>query len=84
MKIQINGNSLDIDQVVDVARNGARVEIAPDAVEKIEASAALIRKLVERDIAIYGVTTGIGEFARIRVSPRSMAIRLGARTSPWM
>jgi len=67
LKIQINGNNLTIDQVADVARHGARVEIAPDAIERINSCAALVQKLVDEGAAIYGVTTGIGEFARIRV-----------------
>jgi histidine ammonia-lyase len=69
MKIQINGNNLTIDNVTQIARHKAKVSLAPEAIDKINASAALIQRLVDKDIAIYGVTTGIGEFARIRVSP---------------
>lgn len=67
--MQINGQNLNIDSVVLVARNGEKVTLAPEAIEKIKASNAVLMKLVEKGIAIYGVTTGIGEFARIRVSP---------------
>ncbi|NQU06837.1 MAG: histidine ammonia-lyase [Calditrichaeota bacterium] len=69
MSIQINGNNLTIDNIAQIARLNDEVSLAPEAIEKINASAALIQKLVDQDIAIYGVTTGIGEFARIRVSP---------------
>jgi len=69
LKIQINGNNLNIDKVAQVARYGAEVELAPEAIERINASAALIQKLVDKGTAIYGVTTGIGELARLRVSP---------------
>lgn len=69
MTIQINGNNLTIDQVIKVTRDGAEVGMTPDAIERINASAALLQRLVKKDIAIYGVTTGIGEFSRIRVSP---------------
>lgn len=68
MKIQLDGNSLKIDDVAAVAYDNVKVTISPDAVERIHASRKLILKLVDKDIAIYGVTTGIGEFARIRVS----------------
>ena len=69
MTIKINGNNLTIDKVVKVARENATVELSAEAVEQINASAALIKKLVEEGVAIYGVTTGIGEFSRIRVTP---------------
>lgn len=69
MTIKINGNNLTIDQVAQVARDSAEVELTPEAIERVDASAALIRKLVDEGIAIYGVTTGIGEFSRIRISP---------------
>lgn len=68
MTIQINGSNLNIDLVTEVARHGVKAELSVDAKEQIEASAALLKRLIEKDIAIYGVTTGIGEFARIRVS----------------
>ncbi len=68
MSIQIDGSNLTIDQVVAVARGGEKVEFAPEARRRIESSAELVGKLVDRNIAIYGVTTGIGEFARIRIS----------------
>ncbi len=69
MNIEIKGSSLTIDDLVNVAMNGATVSIAPEAVDRIHACAALVLKLVNDGAAIYGVTTGIGEFARIRVSP---------------
>ncbi|MFH0766025.1 MAG: histidine ammonia-lyase [Calditrichota bacterium] len=69
MSITINGDNLDLDKVAAIARNGEKVEFAAEARQRIDASAALLQKLVKQGVAIYGVTTGIGEFARIRISP---------------
>ncbi|MDP8238087.1 MAG: histidine ammonia-lyase [Candidatus Hatepunaea meridiana] len=69
MTLQIDGYNLTIDQVAEVARDHIEVELSPEAIEKINASATFIKKLVDKGTAIYGVTTGIGEFARIKISP---------------
>jgi len=73
MTLQIEGRGLTIEQLAQVARGGTMAEFTPLARNQIEASAALLQKLVAKDVAIYGVTTGIGEFARIRVSPEQGA-----------
>jgi len=72
-QVVLDGNSLSIEQVCAVARHGARVSIAPEAREKAQRSRDMIERSVAEGVAIYGVTTGIGEFARIRISPEQSA-----------
>ncbi|MBD3234886.1 MAG: histidine ammonia-lyase [candidate division Zixibacteria bacterium] len=67
--IQLDGEHLTIEQLRDIARNNDNVELSPKGIENIETCRAIIDGLVESGLAIYGVTTGIGEFARIRISP---------------
>jgi histidine ammonia-lyase len=71
--IQLDGESLTIEQVRDAARNNEKVEFSPKGIENIERCRAIITEMVESGKPIYGVTTGIGEFARIRVSPEQSA-----------
>lgn len=71
--IQLDGESLTIEQVRDAARNNEKVEFSSKGIENIERCRAIITEMVESGKAIYGVTTGIGEFARIRVSPEQSA-----------
>jgi histidine ammonia-lyase len=68
MEIKIDGESLSIEQVVRVARQGAKVAISEQGKQKIERCYQLVNTLVNSGEPIYGVTTGIGEFARIRIS----------------
>ncbi len=67
MAISIDGTGLTIEKVEDVARGGAKVKLSDRAVEAVNKSRRVIEDLVASGAAIYGVTTGIGEFARIRV-----------------
>lgn len=68
MKIVLDGKSLTIDQVHEVARNHARVELAPEAREAVARCRKVAEELMARGELIYGVTTGIGELARVAVS----------------
>ncbi len=69
MTIYLDGESLTIEQVEDVARHRAKVEFSEKGKRNIERCREVVQKLVDSGAAIYGVTTGIGEFARIRIKP---------------
>jgi histidine ammonia-lyase len=69
MTVQIDGQSLTIEKVEEIARRKAEVAYSSDAKAKIERCRQVVQEMVDSGEAIYGVTTGIGEFARIRVSP---------------
>lgn len=68
MDVKIDGESLTIEHVNAVARNFAKVEISKQGEENVTRCRDMIQGLIESGEAIYGVTTGIGEFSRIRIS----------------
>ncbi len=72
-EVVLDGNSLSIEMVVDVARNWANVASGDAAREKAKRSRDFLVQCVAKDMAIYGVTTGIGELARVRISPEQSA-----------
>jgi histidine ammonia-lyase len=53
--------------VVRVARAGERVELAPEAVERMRKARAVVEEVVERGDAAYGITTGVASRKRVRV-----------------
>jgi histidine ammonia-lyase len=65
--VTIDGNSLTLDDVLAVARGLARVEPGPSVMPRIERAREYIDRLLEDDIPVYGVTTGFGKFAEVRV-----------------
>ena len=73
MTVLIDGQTLTIEKTEDIARKNAEVGYSDDARAKIKRCRAVVEKMVESGEAIYGVTTGIGEFSRIRVSPEQGA-----------
>jgi histidine ammonia-lyase len=65
MTLIINGSGLTIEDVVNVARFNQKVELAPEAIGRINACRAMLeKKIVAREI-MYGVNTGIGEFSEV-------------------
>jgi len=65
MTVVLTGNDLTIEQVIAVARNNEKVEIHPDALERIRTCRAVLEKKIEAGEIMYGVNTGIGEFSEI-------------------
>ena len=61
----VKGAEMTIENVVNVARNNERVELAPEALERIKVCRAMIEKKIEAHEIMYGVNTGIGEFSEV-------------------
>jgi histidine ammonia-lyase len=68
MKVTIDGENLTIEDLHEVARNHAKVVISKKAKENVKTCRDVIQDLIDSGEAIYGVTTGIGEFARVKIS----------------
>jgi histidine ammonia-lyase len=67
MTVVLRGSGLTVADVVRVAREDEPVEIAPEAVERMRETRALVERVVERGDEVYGVTTGVGARKKIRV-----------------
>src|SRR5580700_7972966 len=65
---QIDGEHLDFELLYRVVFDGAKVELAPAARERMLASRAVIERLIESGDAVYGVNTGFGKLASVRIS----------------
>jgi histidine ammonia-lyase len=65
MPITITGKGLTIDDVVAVARRNEKVELHPDALDRIKKCRAFIEQRIEAREIMYGVNTGIGEFSEV-------------------
>jgi histidine ammonia-lyase len=66
--VELNGNDLTFDQVYEVAFHGAKVSLATVASEKMQASRNVVDKLVASGKTAYGINTGFGKLASVRIS----------------
>src|ERR1700693_4894754 len=58
-RIQIDGENLTLDQLYSIALGGAEVELSQPARERMNASRAVVERLIESNAAVYGVNTGL-------------------------
>ncbi len=65
----LTGDSLTLENLVDVAHRGRSAVLSPEAGRRIDASRAVIDRAVREDRVVYGVTTGFGKFSDV-VIPR--------------
>ena len=67
--VTLDGHSLSIADVVAVARKAAQVAIDPKALAAVKASRQAVEAAVEHGQTIYGVNTGFGKLAHVRIPP---------------
>jgi len=72
MTIHLEGHGVTIDDVVAVARTGARVELTETAVERMADSRAVVDRLAEGEPR-YGISTGFGALATVAIAPERRA-----------
>lgn len=65
--VRLDGKSLSIADVVAVARQNVPVALDPEALEAVKQSRRAVEAAVERGQTIYGVNTGFGKLAHVRI-----------------
>jgi histidine ammonia-lyase len=65
MTIVLDGSTLTIEKLVRIARYGERVELHPDALERIKICRAMLEEKLKAREIMYGTNTGIGEFSEV-------------------
>src|SRR5580765_862220 len=64
----VEGRGLRIDDVVAIARHGARVEVSAAARAAIERSRAIVDRAAGSGEPVYGVSTGFGALATVFIA----------------
>jgi histidine ammonia-lyase len=66
----LDGQSLTVEDVVRVARNPAvRISVAPGARQALLTSRSLVDRAIASGQTIYGINTGFGKLANVRIPP---------------
>lgn len=68
MTIVLDGSGLTVEKLVRIARYGEKVELHPDALERIKTCRAMLEEKIKAREIMYGVNTGIGEFSEVVLS----------------
>ena len=69
MTVTLTGDPLAIDDVVNVARDRDRVDVSPAVSERMAPARRLVEEAAARGDVVYGITTGFGALANVRIPP---------------
>lgn len=67
--ITLSPGNVTLDQLERFWREGASVQLEATSKSAIEAAAEIVAMVAEGDAAIYGVNTGFGKLASVRIAP---------------
>ena len=70
--IQLDGSSLTIEQLLRIADEHEPVALAPEARERVLASRAVVERRARSDEPAYGINTGFGSFADVKIAPDAL------------
>ncbi|MGI6616643.1 MAG: histidine ammonia-lyase [Saccharofermentanales bacterium] len=65
--VYLDGNSLTIEQVVDVCRHGAKVALTEEAKKAVQISRDIVEENVSAGKVVYGLSTGFGKFVNVAI-----------------
>jgi histidine ammonia-lyase len=68
LAIILDGSGLTVEKMIQIARHNDKVELHPDAVERIKQCRAMLEEKIKAHEIMYGVNTGIGEFSEVVLS----------------
>ncbi len=71
-QIVIDGESLSLQDVINVAHQGYDVTIDPLAKERMQRSRQAIENIIADGRTVYGVNTGFGKLSHIHISPKDL------------
>ena len=68
MSVLLTGNDLTFAQFYGVALRAENVGLSPAAIERMKASRAVVERVVASGSTAYGINTGFGKLASVRIS----------------
>jgi histidine ammonia-lyase len=72
MTAVLTGNDLTFRQLHAVAFDHESVSLSPDAIARMKASRAVVEELLAAGRTAYGINTGFGKLASVRISPEQV------------
>jgi histidine ammonia-lyase len=67
-RVMLDGNSLELEQIAQVAQGDVTVMLAESARTRVNTARALVDRLAAGDEPIYGINTGFGTLAEVKIA----------------
>src|SRR5256886_8653356 len=72
--ILLDGSSLTLEQLLTIADGGEPVGLAPEAAARVRASRAVVDRKAHGLEPAYGINTGFGSFAEVKIAPDALTV----------
>ncbi|CAM3636232.1 histidine ammonia-lyase [Brevibacillus invocatus] len=66
--VELDGNTLHIEQVICIAKSQSLISIPEAAREKVRHSRTMVEQMVSGQQVVYGITTGFGKFSDVMIT----------------
>jgi len=70
--IILNGESLTLEQLIQISRDHEKVEMDPASMELVKRASLFVKHKSESDEAIYGINTGFGHLAHVKIDKKEV------------
>jgi histidine ammonia-lyase len=70
--LQLNGQRLTLQQIIDVADGREQVALAAEARQRVEQARLIVERIVTEGRTVYGVNTGFGKLSDVRIEPSEL------------
>jgi histidine ammonia-lyase len=70
--VLLDGSSLTVEQLVAIADRGEEVGLTAHARERVAASRRVVEEIAHGDRPAYGINTGFGSFADVKIPPDAL------------
>jgi len=70
--ILLDGSSLTLEQLIAIADRGEPIALSDVARERVRASRAVVDRRARSDEPAYGINTGFGSFADVKIAPDAL------------
>jgi histidine ammonia-lyase len=68
----IDGETLKLEEILQVARGEAKVGLAPEAAARVRRARQMVDKVAEGEEPVYGINTGFGTLAEVRIARKDL------------
>jgi histidine ammonia-lyase len=72
MMVELDGSCLTLEQLIAIADRNEPVALAPSARERVSAARAVVERRARGDEPAYGINTGFGSFAEVKIAPDAL------------
>ena len=72
--MRVDGKSLTLEQIEKFISGKPKLQLSAESKRKIKQARTQVEKWINNDEVVYGVTTGFGEFANVKISTENIEL----------